>query len=90
MLLGPRKAKKKKRCYQYTHCAFLQRCPSSITHRRTRRKTHIYSALLSLWWSEKRLGVFMLPTVVLKYGWMEVKLRERGGGLRSTETDVQI
>lgn len=94
MLLGPRKEKKKKeRDPINTHTVlFSKDVPADVpaVHTETCRKTHIYSALLSLWWSEKRLGVFMLPTVVLKYGWMEVKLREWGGGLRSTETDVLI
>lgn len=39
-------------------------CPSSITH------TH-YSSLLLLQRSKERLGVFMLPTVVLEHGWRE-------------------
>ncbi len=60
-------------------------CPSSITH------THIYSLLLPLRWSEEKLSVFMLPTVVLEHGWMEVKPKaERDGGASNRETDVQI
>lgn len=80
-----------KKCCQYTLCA----APPKSVPVVLRTHTHTYSLLLPLRWSEERLGVFMLPTVLLEHGWMDGSQTEVVGERESEveewearETDV--